>query len=63
MSLICCPVRNERSEDVIGESNGNSHDTLLIRLKTCGVGSQTLGFILQSFMSGTLNIQNAVGFS
>ena len=26
MSLICCPVRNERSEDVIGESvvNGNT---------------------------------------
>lgn len=31
-SLICCPVRNERSEDVIGESllNGNGHDTLFI---------------------------------
>ncbi len=31
-SLICCPVRNERSEDVIGESllNGTGHDTLFI---------------------------------
>lgn len=28
-SLICCPVRNERSENVIGKSlfNRNGHDT------------------------------------
>lgn len=46
-SLICCPVRNERSEDVIGEYllNDNAYYTLFICLSCIyALRSQTVGF-------------------